>query len=123
MKKLAITSLMVMSFVATSYADEVVGVTDTHLRTKHMKSGKTESSVVGAKHTGLPVGTSTPEDVTLFFGGIGKFLDENLHKVKDLGKDLGKTAIGALNAKVNKTATPAEVSAAADASSPIASEG
>ena len=115
MKKLALTSLMVMSFVATSYAamdSDVVGVTDTHVRTKHMKNGSHKSEVVAAKHTG---DAASAETATLFFSGIGKFLDQG----KDALKALGKDAIGSINAKVNKNATPAEVSAAADASSPM----
>lgn len=129
MKKLTLTSLLVMAFAATSYADsnvaaggsaDVVGVTDTHIRTKHMKNGKTVSSVVGAKHTGDAV---SGETATLFFGGIGKFLDENIGKVKAVAKDIGKSAVGALNAKVNKNASPAEVSAAEGASSPLGEEG
>lgn len=122
MKKLALTSLLVMSFVATSYAEDsdVIGVTDTHVRTKHMKNGTHRSEVVGAKHTG---NAASAETATLFFSGIGKFLDENASKIKELAKSAGKTAIGALNAKVNGSASSSEVSAAAEASSPIGSEG
>jgi hypothetical protein len=120
MKKLALTSLLVMAFAATSYAANLKGVTDTHVRTKHFDDGTTKSEVVGAKHTG---DAASGETATLFFGGIGKFLDENLGKVKDVAKDIGKTAIGALNSKVNKTDSPAEVNAAANASSPIGAEG
>lgn len=122
MKKLALISLLVISFVDTSYANAAaagapVGVTDVHVRVKHAAGGAMTTEVVGAKHVG-----AGDENATLFFSGLGKFLDDNFSKVKEVAKSVGKDAIGALNAKVNKNATSAQVEAASSASSPLAED-
>jgi hypothetical protein len=85
MKKLALTSLLVMSFVATSYANDLTGVTDVHLRFAHKKDGTVATSVVGAKH--LSGSKDDAESATLFFGKIADAAGVFGSSIKDAVKE------------------------------------